>query len=165
MEELTSNMSTEGMEEGILGDGLEPGEIVDALPIDVAVEGEANQAASAGDGESDQTEGFIGDGVEAPEDGSFEEGAFDGDIVIGGSEGDNVGFEGEDMGFEGFEGEDAAFGGMLGAEVGEPASSFAPMSSYPFVIGMGVLAIALGVLFGVLLAKRRIKKGIEAYED
>jgi hypothetical protein len=39
------------------------------------------------------------------------------------------------------------------------------LSSWPFVIGISFVVLAVSVALGVLLAKRKIKKGIELYED
>lgn len=39
------------------------------------------------------------------------------------------------------------------------------LSSWIFVIGISVLVLAASVALGILLAKRKIKKGIELYED
>ncbi|SHO54191.1 hypothetical protein [Anaerocolumna xylanovorans] len=39
------------------------------------------------------------------------------------------------------------------------------LSSWPFVIGISFLTLAVSVAVGILLAKRKIKKGIELYED
>ncbi len=39
------------------------------------------------------------------------------------------------------------------------------LSSWPFVIGISGAVLFVSVVFGVLLAKRKIKKGIELYED
>ncbi len=39
------------------------------------------------------------------------------------------------------------------------------LSSWPFVIGISAAVLAVSVVIGVLLAKRKIKKGIELYED
>lgn len=39
------------------------------------------------------------------------------------------------------------------------------LSSWPFVIGISGVVLAVSVVLGVLLAKRKIKKGIELYED
>lgn len=39
------------------------------------------------------------------------------------------------------------------------------LSSWPFVIGITILTLAISVGLGILLAKRKIKKGIELYED
>ncbi len=39
------------------------------------------------------------------------------------------------------------------------------LSSWPFVIGISTVVLAVSVALGVLLAKRKIKKGIELYED
>ncbi|MBP1756374.1 MAG: putative rane protein [Firmicutes bacterium] len=39
------------------------------------------------------------------------------------------------------------------------------LSSWPFVIGISTVVLTISVVIGVLLAKRKIKKGIELYED
>lgn len=39
------------------------------------------------------------------------------------------------------------------------------MSSWVFVGGVTAGVVALGILFGLLSAKRKIKKGIDLYED
>lgn len=39
------------------------------------------------------------------------------------------------------------------------------LSSWPFVIGISAITLAVSILFGLLLAKRKIKKGYELYED
>ncbi|WFR56629.1 hypothetical protein QA584_23925 [Anaerocolumna sp. AGMB13025] len=39
------------------------------------------------------------------------------------------------------------------------------MSSWPFVIGITTATLAVSILLGLLLAKRKIKKGYELYED
>ena len=39
------------------------------------------------------------------------------------------------------------------------------MSSWVFVGGVAAGVLVLGVLFGLLAAKRKIKKGIDLYED
>lgn len=39
------------------------------------------------------------------------------------------------------------------------------LSSWPFVIGISAAVLFVSVGLGILLAKRKIKKGIELYED
>lgn len=39
------------------------------------------------------------------------------------------------------------------------------LSSWAFVGGVGFVALVLGVLVGFLAAKRKIKKGMDLYED
>ena len=39
------------------------------------------------------------------------------------------------------------------------------LSSWPFVIGISAAVLFVSVALGVFLAKRKIKKGIELYED
>lgn len=49
---------------------------------------------------------------------------------------------------------------MAGAQGKDPI-----LSSWIFVIGISVLVLAASVALGIFLAKRKIKKGIELYED
>jgi hypothetical protein len=62
-------------------------------------------------------------------------------------------------------------GGDMGSEVPGDAMGAGPgtkdslMSSWPFVIGITTATLAVSILFGLLLAKRKIKKGYELYED
>lgn len=49
---------------------------------------------------------------------------------------------------------------VMGTAVKDPL-----LSSWPFVIGISAAVLAISVAIGVLLAKRKIKKGIELYED
>ena len=39
------------------------------------------------------------------------------------------------------------------------------LSSWPFVIGISAVTLAVSIFLGILLAKRKIKKGYELYED
>ena len=57
-------------------------------------------------------------------------------------------------------------GGMYG-EIGmeTPKEKGSVMSSWVFVIGITVATLAISVVLGVLLAKKRIKKGFDSYED
>lgn len=61
-----------------------------------------------------------------------------------------------DGGMEG----DPGMNGEMGGTLKDPL-----LSSWPVVIGISVATIALGLILGVLLAKKRIKKGIVLYED
>jgi hypothetical protein len=57
-------------------------------------------------------------------------------------------------------------GEMGGEMMGGVTSPKDPiLSSWPFVIGISALTIVVGVVLGLLLAKRKIKKGFELYED
>lgn len=50
--------------------------------------------------------------------------------------------------------------------MGDPTGSKDPLlSSWPFVIGISVVSLAVSIGIGILLAKRKIKKGFELYED
>lgn len=39
------------------------------------------------------------------------------------------------------------------------------LTSYPFVIGISSATLVFSIILGILLAKRKIKKGYELYED
>ncbi len=39
------------------------------------------------------------------------------------------------------------------------------LSSWPFVIGISVAVLVVSIALGTFLAKRKIKKGIDLYED
>lgn len=62
-------------------------------------------------------------------------------------------------------------GGGIPTEEGMIVDAMGPgvkdplLSSWPFVIGISTVVLAISVALGVLLAKRKIKKGIELYED
>ena len=61
---------------------------------------------------------------------------------------------------EGMPTEDGMIVDAMGTGVKDPL-----LSSWPFVIGISFVVLAVSVALGVLLAKRKIKKGIELYED
>ncbi|HKM00355.1 MAG TPA: hypothetical protein VJZ06_10640 [Mobilitalea sp.] len=73
-----------------------------------------------------------------------------------------MGFEeGVDMGMgfdEGMYSDPMMETGM--AEVKDPL-----LSSWPFVIGISAAVLCVSIILGILLARRKIKKGIELYED
>ncbi|WOO35232.1 hypothetical protein R2R35_15670 [Anaerocolumna sp. AGMB13020] len=71
------------------------------------------------------------------------------DIAVGGSDGV---YNGGDL------------TGDMGTGMGDGAKD-PLLSSWPFVIGISFLTLAVSVTIGILLAKRKIKKGIELYED
>jgi hypothetical protein len=50
--------------------------------------------------------------------------------------------------------------GMMGAPAKDPL-----LSNWFFVIGISIASLVIGSLIGILLAKKKIKKGIEVYED
>ena len=60
-------------------------------------------------------------------------------------------------------------GGDMGIDYGmieEPsAGGNSVMSSYPFVIGITAVTLAISIVLGILLGKKRIKKGFDLYED
>jgi hypothetical protein len=62
-------------------------------------------------------------------------------------------------------GGDIGFDGGMYTETGMPEVKDPLLSSWPFVIGISAAVLFVSVAFGVLLARRKIKKGIELYED
>lgn len=54
------------------------------------------------------------------------------------------------------------FGGMMGSTT---TAKDPLLSNWPFVIGISLVTLALSIVLGFLLAKRKIKKGFELYED
>lgn len=57
-------------------------------------------------------------------------------------------------------------GGMYGEpglETAQAKSSV--MSSWVFVVGITAATLAISIVLGILLAKKRIKKGFDLYED
>jgi hypothetical protein len=71
--------------------------------------------------------------------------------------------ESADIGVEGMEGsftEGDMGGDMGGAETKDPL-----LSSWVFVIGITTVSLAVSIGIGILLAKRKIKKGFELYEN
>lgn len=55
--------------------------------------------------------------------------------------------------------------GFMGGETAKAPLSDRLLGSAVFIGGTGVLALAFGIVCGLLLAKRKIKKGIDLYED
>jgi hypothetical protein len=65
-------------------------------------------------------------------------------------------------------GSDSGYTGDMTGDMGTGMESGAKdplLASWPFVIGISFLTLAVSVTIGILLAKRKIKKGIELYED
>ncbi len=56
---------------------------------------------------------------------------------------------------------------MLDGDMGysETGTQDPILSSWPFVIGVSAGTLAVSIILGILLAKLRIKKGFEPYED
>lgn len=55
--------------------------------------------------------------------------------------------------------------GFMGGETAKAPLSDRLLGSAVFIGGTGTLALAFGIVCGLLLAKRKIKKGIDLYED
>ena len=133
-------------------------------PTEGEVVGEELQAAEGGvvDGEvidGGAVEGEVIDG-----------GAVEGEVVDGAVIDDKMLEEGMKT-EEGFLGggeykEDMGFGDMSG-EMGDKGASpkGSVMSSWGFVIGISAATLAVSIVLGILLAKKRIKKGFDLYED
>lgn len=133
---------------------------------DVSTEGGEEGADATAEGSEEGTEATTEEseeGTDASTEGS-EEGT---DAPLETEEGSDsieteVPMEGmEDLtGMEGMEGMEGMFGEVEPPQVKQPI-----MSQWPFVIGISVATLVVSVVLGILLAKRRIKKGIELYED
>lgn len=52
------------------------------------------------------------------------------------------------------------YGDITGTTTKDPI-----LSSWPFVIGISSITLIVSIVLGILLAKRKIKKGFELYED
>ena len=73
------------------------------------------------------------------------------DAYIGGMEGGSV--------------EGGVMEGDMGGEMGGAKAKDPLLSSWAFVIGITAISLAVSVGLGILLAKRKIKKGLELYEN
>lgn len=62
-------------------------------------------------------------------------------------------------------GDGAYTGDGMNTEIGVASVKDPLLSSWPFVIGISAAVLFISVALGILLAKRKIKKGIELYED
>lgn len=62
-------------------------------------------------------------------------------------------------------GDDIYAGDGMNTELGVAAVKDPLLSSWPFVIGISAAVLLVSVGLGILLAKIKIKKGIELYED
>ena len=177
--EILGGDGTEGAEgsETLGGDGTEGAEGGEILDGD-GTEGTEGGEVLDGDG-TEGTEGgevLDGDGTEGTEngevlDGDGTEGTEGGEVLDGdGTEGDvgiDPGVDGDMIG-----GDMDMIGGdmgMMGDGMDMMEGATTPkdpiLSSWPFVIGISVLEMAIGVGLGVLWAKLKIKKGIDLYED
>ncbi|WMJ90062.1 hypothetical protein [Anaerocolumna sp. MB42-C2] len=63
-------------------------------------------------------------------------------------------------------GAEGSDGEVVGEVQGDAGAGKDPLlSSWPFVIGISAVTLAVSIFLGILLAKRKIKKGYELYED
>ncbi len=135
------------LEEGDLKEGDLEGE--DGAEGDVTTIGATEEGDTAADGGIltgvyEEGDGAVYDGVDVGDMGEYAE-SYDG--------GDYEGMSGE----EGYD-------SMMEVD-GDAGSSFEPMASWGFIIGMALLAAAVSVGLGILFARLRIKKGIDPYDD
>lgn len=56
-------------------------------------------------------------------------------------------------------------GGVMEGDMGGVKTKDPLLSNWAFVIGITVLSLAVSIGLGILLAKRKIKKGFELYEN
>ena len=137
------------VEEGITGDVDTPVE-----NIDTTMDGAVENVDTTVDG----AEGTMDSGMEGSTDGTAD--STDGM--------DMTGVDGTGMDMMGVDGV-----GMdeMGSMIGDPSGMGVPkekaplLSSWTFILGVTAGVVVLGIIFGLLLGKRRIKKGIELYEN
>lgn len=151
-----SELATTDETEGLAGEG------------DISVEAEAELGAEAGAGETG--EAAPGESAESGEEFAGETSE---DLILDETAGMDAGlddgmFEG---GLEGdFVGIDPIYGDGMDLETGtifDPAAEAkgSLLSSWTFVIGISSAVLVVSIALGALLARRKIKKGIELYED
>jgi len=93
------------------------------------------------------------------------------DMVFDDSNEMNMGIVAGDGMNAGYEEGDAVSTGMNNyyggtyPEMEQPSTFDKLMGSWVFVGGTGAVALAFGILCGIVTAKRKIKKGIDLYED
>ncbi|MDD5936326.1 MAG: hypothetical protein PUC65_12345 [Clostridiales bacterium] len=114
-----------------------------AIEDEIAAEGETGK------------EGEVTTDVEAGKEG---EAAFGDDGFI--AEDGQVSVDAGDMGYD-MTGMGYDMTGMEGATTQKSSV----MASWPFVIGISSATLVVSIVLGILLAKKRIKKGFDAYED
>lgn len=68
-----------------------------------------------------------------------------------------------DIGVGGMEG--GFIEGGMGGDMGEMKTKDPLLSNWVFVIGITAVSLAVSIGIGILLAKRKIKKGLELYEN
>ncbi len=117
-------------------------------------------------GEQDESDAVAGADAAVPDEGTLTE-----DILETGEDAliEDAGMPAEDMTYD-MDGEGMDIGGyvdnfdMMGTETGTQAKD-PILSSVPFVAGTIVAALAVGIVLGILLGKKRIKKGFDLYEN
>lgn len=137
-------VTDEAVVEGATDEAVAEGEAA----VDGAIEGEAVEGEAAVDG---AVEG------EAVVDEALAETPVEGEVIID----DGTVMPGIDEGMDMGEGVSVDPGlGTGSTDVKNPL-----LSSWFFVIGISAAVLAVSIVLGVLLARRKIKKGIELYED
>ena len=141
-------------------DGTVEGETTDTATDDANVEGDtSNTDVSNVEGETtttDTTDTALDGDDSANVDTSVNEGEVidasgdTGDMAIGG----DTSLGGDMLGMDGMNGE------TTGSTIKDPF-----LSSYVPIAGISAATLVVGVIIGILLAKKKIKKGIDLYED
>lgn len=156
---------------------VEPVETSDVVATEVtgADDVTVNTETTGAGADSVSTEEVVGEeGIAVEEDGAKEELEGSETEGIDSSEQINVGVEGDinydDMGMV-----DGGYdiGGDYGMETGafpemgmpEASPKGSVMSSWLFVLGISGITLVISIVLGILLAKKRIKKGFDLYED
>lgn len=148
-------------------DGTVEGETTDTTTDNAGVEGDtSNTDVSNVEGETtttDTTDDALEGGTDSANvDTSVNEGEVidasgdTGDMAIGGdtTTGGDTSLGGDMVGVDGMNGE------TTGSTIKDPF-----LSSYIPIAGISAATLVVGVIIGILLAKKKIKKGIDLYED
>ena len=135
-------------------------EVIDATPIEGEVMDSASTEGGAQEGEatdSASTEGETQEG-EATDSAPLEGEVQEGEAM------DVAPIEGEEIGMEGDMSTGMDFGMMPGMEGGQEVKD-PLLSNWVFIGGISAASLVVGVIIGILLAKKKIKKGIDLYEN
>ncbi|MBE5961123.1 MAG: hypothetical protein E7256_07020 [Lachnospiraceae bacterium] len=149
-QESPENVKTEGIAQKVeeaSGDA--------SVPAEESAGDSTTDGTIEGDTAADMTGTEAGEGDTATDMAETEAGE-DGALDMQG-EADGVDISGDMMAEDGM-------GDMMETQTGTQASG-SVLASYPFVIGISAVTLVLSIVIGILLAKRKIKKGLDLYED
>lgn len=149
----TEGETTQGQTTGEDDTGTEGGTTEPAESTDGTAEGETAGTTDGTEG-TDTTEGEAGDGTAT--DGQSED-TTGGEGVIT-EDGSGMTMGGMESGMM-----DGMYPGMDGGDGTQAKDPL--LSNWFFVGGISAGTLVVGIVLGILLAKKRIKKGIELYED